>query len=79
MESKISKLCFLLLSGLTLLLYLLSSKQQCLSFEILFGRMNASMVDELLDALKTDILSQDANITGSIKILRDVDASVTGH
>ena len=39
----------------------------------IFDRMNASMVDELLDALKSDMISQDANITGSIKILREVE------
>ena len=39
----------------------------------IFDRMNASMVDELLDALKSDMISQDANITRSIKILREVE------
>ena len=31
------------------------------------------MVDALLDALKSDMISQDANITRSIKILREVE------
>ncbi|XP_067942221.1 serologically defined colon cancer antigen 8 homolog [Watersipora subatra] len=36
------------------------------------NRPNSSMVDEVLDALKEEMVSQDANITGSIDILRNV-------
>ena len=35
-------------------------------------RLNSSMVDDILDALKVEMVSQDANITGSIDIVRDV-------
>ncbi|KAF6016991.1 hypothetical protein EB796_003698 [Bugula neritina] len=35
-------------------------------------RANTAVVDGILNALKADMVSQDANITGSIDILRQV-------